>query len=109
MRTQHLLKTITFYVLLAATITSCNSAKENHFVSDFNSSSERSWIGPEYWSNPLQDWQIKDGELHCLVSNRNRNVHLLTKKLDSTTGNLKMSVVIKLHQIITSNNYIRKE
>lgn len=102
MRKQHLLKTVTFYVFLAATILSCKDADENHFVSDFNSTSERSWIGPEYWSNPLQDWQIKDGELHCLVSNTNRNVHLLTKKLDSTTGNLKMSVAIKLHQIITS-------
>ena len=102
MKKQHLLKTVTFFVLLAATILSCKDADENHFVSDFNSTTERSWVGPEYWSNPLQDWQIKDGELHCLVSNKNRNVHLLTKKLDSTTGNLKMSVAIKLHQIITS-------
>ena len=104
MRKYRLLKKATFYVLLIATIVSCQEAKESHFVSDFNSTTERSWIGPEYWSNPLQDWQIKDGELHCLVSNKNRNVHLLTKKLDSTTGDLKMSIDIKLHHIITSEN-----
>ena len=104
MKKLYLIKKIAFYIIVATTITSCNDVKENHFVSDFNSTTERSWIGPEYWSNPLQDWKIKGGELHCLVSNKNRNVHLLTEKLDSSIGNLKMSVAIKLHQIIASEN-----
>jgi len=84
---------------------SCKTTNEdNRFVSDFNSSKERSWIGPEYWSNPLQDWQIYNGELHCLVSDKNRNVHLLTKKLDSTNGSLSMQVDFRVHQIIESDN-----
>ena len=95
---------LTFLFELAL-LTSCqNVEKEQAFTSNFSSSQERSWIGPEYWSNPLQDWQIKDGELQCLVSNKNRNVHLLTKKIDSAKGDLKMSVEFKLHQIITSEN-----
>ena len=85
--------------------TNCKNPKDDiSFVSDFNSSQERTWVGPEYWSNPLQDWQIKDGELHCLVSNKNRNVHVLSKKLDAPKGNLKMSVELIVHQIITSDN-----
>ena len=80
------------------------SNEDNNFASDFSSSKERNWIGPEYWSNPLQDWQIKDGELQCLVSDKNRNIHLLTKKLDSTKGDLTMEVDFKIHQIIASEN-----
>lgn len=69
------------------------------FKSDFNSSKERTFIGPEYWSNPMQDWQVRNGELECLVSNKNRNVHLLTKKLDSIDGDMQMNVSLKLLNI----------
>ena len=76
----------------------CSSEKneQNIFISDFNTSSERSWLGPDYWANPLQDWQVKNGEIESLVSKKNRNVHLLTQKLDSSTGNLSMSVDIRV-------------
>jgi alkaline phosphatase D len=51
------------------------------FRSDWPTQTQRSWIGPEYWANRLQDWQIKDGRLECLVSAENRNVHVLTHQL----------------------------
>ena len=53
---------------------------------------KRPWIGPEFWSNPLQDWQLRDGRMECIVSGGDRNVFWLTKGLRDTTGDLAMSV-----------------
>lgn len=96
--------TILIFTLISLGFLGCEKSNDTSFNSNFNTTTERVWIGPEYWSNPLQDWQIKDGELQCLVSNKNRNVHLLTKKLDSTKGTLNMSVEFSLHQIIDTDS-----
>ncbi|MFB3904875.1 MAG: alkaline phosphatase D family protein [Acidobacteriota bacterium] len=52
----------------------------------------RTWIGPDYWSNPLQDWEIDKGRLVCLVADSNRNVALLAWEVTDQHGNLKLSV-----------------
>ena len=65
------------------------------FKSNWQETGNRVWIGPEYWANPLQDWRINDGSLECILSAPNRNVHLLTHQLSSSTGSFQMSVNIK--------------
>ncbi|MET2984308.1 alkaline phosphatase D family protein [Aureibaculum conchae] len=96
------------YLLLVLIIfvASCrkDSTEDIVFKSNFNSSEARTFIGPEYWSNPLQDWQIENGELICLVSKPNRNVHVLTKKIDTVAGNLKMSVQLKALNLKDEDN-----
>lgn len=84
-------------LVLMVFMASCkkDTTVDNVFKSNFNSSGARTFIGPEYWSNPMQDWQIENGELVCLVSKPGRNVHILTKKLDTAKGDLKMSVELK--------------
>jgi alkaline phosphatase D len=77
-------------------------SNEGKYESNFNSTESQTWIGPEFWSNPLQDWQIQNGRLECLVSNKNRNVHLLTEKLDSVTGELRMRVDLQLLNLDSS-------
>lgn len=75
------------------------NAQKQSFKSSFTTSESRHWIGPNYWSNPLQDWNLKDHWLHCLVSKKNRNVHVLTEKIDAVTGNIDMTVDLQLHNI----------
>ncbi len=103
-------KTIAKILILINTIifTSCleNKKEDLIFRSDFTTTKARTWIGPEYWSNPMQDWQVTNGELVCLVNGKNRNVHLLTQKLDTTTGDLKMNVDLKLFSIEESDKNI---
>lgn len=84
--------------LLGLGLVGCKSEKLKNpiFSSDFDSSKQRTWIGPEYWSNPMQDWQIENAELVCLVSKKNRNVHVLTKKLDPLQGDMEMSVSLRV-------------
>lgn len=40
----------------------------------------RPWISGEFWANPLQDWQLADGRIECIVSGGDRNVSLLTRE-----------------------------
>ena len=79
----------------------CTEQTDNDsvFISNFYSPTAQTWIGPEYWTNPMQDWQIINGGLECLVSKKNRNVHLLTQKLDTVQGALKMRVSLQIHNI----------
>ncbi len=62
------------------------------FHSAFPTHTERTWIGPEYWANPLQDWRVANGRLECAVSGMNRNVNLLTHQLGGRAGGFEISV-----------------
>ena len=62
------------------------------FHSAWPEDTERVWVGPEYWANPLQDWRISNGRLECITSGGNRNVHLLTHQLGNQAGTFRMSV-----------------
>ncbi len=62
------------------------------FRSSWPPAVERPWVGPEYWSNPLQDWRVSNGRLECFVAGADRNVFLLTREVDARKGNLAMSV-----------------
>jgi alkaline phosphatase D len=62
------------------------------FQSKLPTENQRIWIGPEYWSNPLQDWQLNKGQIECVVSGGDRNVFLLTHELTDKSGTFNMSV-----------------
>ena len=62
------------------------------FRSSWDTCPDRVWLGPEYWSNPLQDWQIAGGRIECTNPAADRNVHVLTRQLGAHQGSLKMSV-----------------
>ncbi len=53
---------------------------------------DRPWPGPEFWSNPLQDWRVRAGRLECFVPGGDRNVYLLTRDIEERGGTLDMSV-----------------
>jgi hypothetical protein len=92
-------------------IISCDFTKnkENFFKSNFTTSEARTWVGPEYWANPLQDWGVVSGRLECLVSKPNRNVHLLTRKLDTVKGDVTVQVNFKLlspDELVSNKNWV---
>lgn len=62
------------------------------FQSNWPNDLERPWPGPDYWSNPLQDWRVRAGRLECFVAGGDRNVYLLTRELAPGAGDLAMSV-----------------
>jgi alkaline phosphatase D len=64
------------------------------FRSRWDACPDRLWLGPEYWANPLQDWQIANGRLECTNAAPDRNVHVLTRQLGERDGTLDMIVRI---------------
>lgn len=66
------------------------------FQSAWPEDASRVWPGPEYWANPLQDWQIQLGRLECISSGGDRNVALLTREVAERPGDLHLSVKIGL-------------
>ncbi|MHC4158098.1 MAG: alkaline phosphatase D family protein [Planctomycetota bacterium] len=73
----------------------CSFAVAGEFHSAWPKDVTRTWVGPEYWVNRLQDWQISEGRLECIEGRAEkpmRTVHLLTKRLGTQEGRLFMSV-----------------
>jgi len=70
----------------------CSAAGGEGFRSGWPKGVERVWVGPEYWSNRLQDWRVADGRLECTTSGGDRNVHLLTRQLGAGQGDLRMGI-----------------
>ncbi|MCD6333563.1 MAG: alkaline phosphatase D family protein [Bacteroidales bacterium] len=83
-----------FYSLIAGVVfllTSCSSNQSVKFTSHLPPGIHRVWIGPEYWANPLQDWQLNDGRIECVASGGDRNVFLLTREITSDKGSFEVS------------------
>jgi phosphodiesterase/alkaline phosphatase D-like protein len=62
------------------------------FASRWAETTDRVWLGPEYWANPLPDWRVAGGRIECVRAAASRTVHLLTRRLGETSGDLSMSV-----------------
>ncbi|MHC4423301.1 MAG: alkaline phosphatase D family protein [Planctomycetota bacterium] len=74
---------------------SSTAAVAQLFHSTWPKEVQRTWVGPEYWANRLQDWRIANGRLECVegrVEKPMRTVHLLTRRLGDKKGELFMSV-----------------
>lgn len=52
------------------------------------------WIGPEYWGNRLQDWEIQDGKAACVISAPNRALHILTHQLQDGKQDFEQSITL---------------
>jgi len=69
-------------------------SKKSSFESAWNNWPDMPWIGPEFWGNRLQDWEIRDGKAVCVVTDRNRALHSLTHQLNESQGNFQTKVTI---------------
>jgi alkaline phosphatase D len=59
------------------------------YRSELPESVERTFVGPEFWANRLQDWRLHDGRIECLDRRSEspmRTLHLLTHRLAPTPG-----------------------
>lgn len=74
-----LILTISF---ISINFCSCDNERTNS-VSQFKHDYTRPWIGPAFWANPLQDWQVNNGRMECIVSGGDRSLFLLTHELSS--------------------------
>ena len=88
-RTKHFLIVLSIFL----TVNACDFSKDDIF--EF-SETDRTWIGPDFWANRLQDWKLENGQLVCLNgANPMRTVHLLTRNLSEREEAFSLSVEIQ--------------
>ena len=58
-------------------------------------SSQRTWIGPDYWANRLQDWTLAHGRIWCTYPGPNRNLSLISYHLAAEEGDFHVSLDIQ--------------
>ncbi|MBD3276514.1 MAG: hypothetical protein GF372_14455, partial [Candidatus Marinimicrobia bacterium] len=93
-------KLIVYFGITLSTIFilwSCSDSPGEVIEYTFPENISRPWIGPEFYANRLQDWQLSNGRIECIESAESRPmrvVHLLTHALKSTDGSLRLSVEI---------------
>jgi alkaline phosphatase D len=56
------------------------------FKREFKKSSDRIWIGKDFWSVPLEDWEVENGRLQFTGLQKNSRLHLLTYVLKHGNG-----------------------
>lgn len=87
------------FMLLLAVLSLAAPAAAQSFQSAWPENIERTWIGPEFWANRLQDWRIAGGRLECLEGAPGkpmRTVHLLTRRISAGDGEFALSVRLGL-------------
>ena len=97
-------RTITSIIIIAIFISLCLCCSPAQSTSQepegkLPENIRRTWLGPQYWANRLQDWQLADGRIECVENDKKkpmRTVHLLTKRLATKSGDLKMTVLTGL-------------
>jgi phosphodiesterase/alkaline phosphatase D-like protein len=86
--------------LAAGVAVSSKLAPEAHaqptgdYVSNWSNCPDRVWLGPEYWSNPLQDWRVNDGRVECTNAAGDRNIHVLVRALGEQDGGFELRVKV---------------
>ena len=87
-------------IILSALLTNCSEkSSENSFEDQFPKNIKRTWIGPQYWTNRLQDWRLNNGRIECIKAGPNRNVNLLTVRTGNKPGAVIFSVRLGLSNI----------
>lgn len=95
MNSRKLLLFFLYYSLVLLTLLSSCDTPSPAFHSDWTEQTDRVWVGPQYWANRLQDWQVSEGRLACVENSELRPmrvVHLLTGALRNPGTDLRMQV-----------------
>lgn len=67
----------------------------------------RPFLSGDLWANPMEDWQLNDGQIENTHSGGNRNVVCLTAELDSSAARFSSTVEItKLSQQLKGKGYV---
>ena len=83
-------------VLLSGRSTGMPTAPATDFISDWPAWPDMAWVGPAYWGNSLQDWQLQQGKVLCNVSDRDRTLHCLTHQLSNRDEPFEAQITVAL-------------
>lgn len=86
---------LTALTILAVFVLSFTSYNKNpEFSASFDNTHDRVWVGKDFWSVPLEDWKVENGQLHCVGTVPQSRVNLLTWVISPGTGDFEASVTV---------------
>ncbi|RTE52379.1 twin-arginine translocation pathway signal protein [Arenibacter aquaticus] len=91
-----LLPTFSSYAFPFGVNNASKQLEKTNFKSNWHHWPDMKWVGPEYWGNRLQDWQLKNGMAVCKVTAKNRTLQLLTVQKTEQLSELEVGVEIAL-------------
>ncbi|MEM8583713.1 MAG: alkaline phosphatase D family protein [Bacteroidota bacterium] len=71
-----------------------DSVANELFASKWSNTFDRTWIGGDYWANPMENWCIKDGGVETTHGGGNRNLQLITRRLTAPNQPFEMQVKV---------------
>ncbi len=57
--------------------TACHLNNDSR-IYDFNHINNRTWIGENFWTVPLEDWRVNDGRIECIGNDQQSTFSVLT-------------------------------
>jgi alkaline phosphatase D len=63
-------------------------------IADLTQVPDRTWIGPDFWANRLEDWRVRDSRIECLADDplhSVRTVHFITREVQPGSGSFRLS------------------
>jgi alkaline phosphatase D len=95
------IKNLLAWLVTLLLVNACGTGEK--FTAEF-SNVDRTWAGPDFWANRLQDWKLENGKLVCLnETNPMRTVHVLTTNLSDRKGTFEASVEINMKELLENN------
>ncbi|MCK5272019.1 MAG: alkaline phosphatase D family protein [Sedimentisphaerales bacterium] len=88
-------KKLIMWAVVAVLLFTAGSSQAVEFQGSWSHVQDRVWVGPEYWANRLQDWQVSGGRLECVEARAvkpMRTIHLLTHSLSDKHGDFIIKV-----------------
>lgn len=88
---------------------SANASEPFSFGSSWSNWPDMRWTGPEFWGNRLQDWEVRNGQAVCVVSDESRTLHCLTCQLSQALESFETSVIVESlydESLRGSTNYV---
>jgi len=62
-------------------------------VDSWGKTHDRTFLGGDFWANPMEDWRIREGGAECMNMGAGRSVHSLTHQVTKNAG-FTMSVTL---------------
>ena len=82
-------------IVTASRPNSAQAATAAQFKSDWETSTDRVFLGEHFWANPMEDWRVVDGAAECQTGGGARNVQLITRQLTDNSKSFEMSVTLQ--------------
>lgn len=80
-----------FFFFTSFVLMSYSEKGSKSYRADFETA-DRTWIGKDFCSIPLEDWQVKNGRVECFGKRSNMRVNVLTAFIKEGEGDVSVSV-----------------